>query len=106
MLRRRDQTDAWRRIPLLRNPRINLVARQLAALARLGALRHLDLQVLGVDQVLAGDAEPRRRDLFDGAPPRVAVRVSRVPGRILAALASVRLAADAVHRDGDRFVRL
>jgi hypothetical protein len=40
---------------------------QLAALAGLGALRHLDLDVVGVHEVLAGDAEAPRRDLLDRA---------------------------------------
>ena len=103
--RRRDQADARRRVADLRDPRIDLVAGQLAALARLGALRHLDLQIVGVDQVLAGHAEARRRHLLDGAAPRVAVRVGRVARRILAAFAGVRLAAEAVHRDRQRLVR-
>ena len=36
----------------------------------------------------------------------VAVRVGHEAGRILAALAGVRLAADPVHRDRERLVRL
>ena len=63
--RRRDQPDAGRRVADLRDPRIDLVAGQLPAFARLGALRHLDLQVVGVDQVLARDAEARRGHLLD-----------------------------------------
>ena len=59
--RRRDEPDARRRVPHLRDPRIDLVAGELAALAGLGALRHLDLEIVGVDQVLAGHAEARRR---------------------------------------------
>ena len=105
MRRRRDQADAGRRVSDLRDPRIDLVAGQLAAFAGLGALRHLDLQILGVDEVLARDAEARRRHLLDGAVPRVAVRIGHVPGRILAALAGVRLAAEPVHRDRQRLVR-
>ena len=69
MRRRRDQADAGRRVTHLRDPRIDLVARQLAAFAGLGALRHLDLQVVGVDQVFAGDAEAAGRDLLDRAAP-------------------------------------
>ena len=52
---------------------IDLVAGQLPALAGLGALRHLDLQLVGVDQVLAGHAEAARGHLLDRAAPRVAV---------------------------------
>ena len=50
--RRADQADARRRVPGLRHPRVDLVAGQLAALAGLGALRHLDLDVVGVGEVL------------------------------------------------------
>ena len=105
MRRRRNQSDVGRRVPRLRNPRIDLGTGQLTALARLGALRHLDLQVVGVDEVFARHAESSRRHLLDRAAARVAVRVGDVPLRILAALAGVRLAADPVHRDGQRLVR-
>ena len=105
MRRRRDQADAGRRVAHLRDPRIDLVAGQLPALAGLGALRHLDLQVVGVDQVFAGDAEAARRHLLDRAAPRVAVGIGHVARRILAALAGVRLGAHPVHRDGQRLVR-
>ena len=64
----RDQPDAGRGVPGLGDPRVDLVPGQLAALARLGALRHLDLQVVGVDQVLAGDAEPAAGHLLDRGP--------------------------------------
>ena len=71
----RDQADAGRGVPGLGDPRVDLVAGQLAALAGLGALRHLDLDVVGVDQVLAGDTEAARGDLLDRAAPEIAVGV-------------------------------
>src|SRR4029077_14974626 len=40
--RRRDQTDAWIRVPHLGDDGIDLVTGQLSALAGLGALRDLD----------------------------------------------------------------
>ena len=51
--RRRDELHAWRGIAEPRDVLIDLVSRQLAAFTRLGALRHLDLQFLGIDQVVA-----------------------------------------------------
>ena len=105
MRRRRDEADAGRRVPHLRDPGIHLVPGQLAALARLRALRHLDLQIGAVHQVLARDAEPRRRDLLDRAAPPVAVGVGHVARGIFAALAGVGLAAEPVHRDRQRLVR-
>ena len=52
MRRRRDESDAGRGVPRLRDPRIHLGAGQLAAFAGLRALRHLDLQFPRVDQVV------------------------------------------------------
>ena len=49
---------------------VDLVAGQLAALAGLGALGDLDLQLVGVDQVVHGDAEAAGGDLLDGAAPQ------------------------------------
>src|SRR6267378_1191705 len=90
----------------LGNPGIYLVAGELAALARLGALRHLDLQVVAVDEILARHAEARRRHLLDRAAAPVAVRIFLVARGILASLAGIRLAAQAVHGDRERLVRL
>src|SRR5579859_1374633 len=52
-----DQADTWCRVPRPRDPRVHLVPGQLTALARFGALGHLDLQVVSIDQVFGGDAE-------------------------------------------------
>src|SRR5262245_15861446 len=91
----------------LRDPGIDLAAGKLAAFARLGTLCHLDLQFFGVDQIVAGDAEPAGGDLLDGAILRVATLVRPdVPFGILAALAGVAPAADAIHADSKRLVRL
>src|SRR5439155_9577922 len=103
--RRRDQSHAWRGMPHLRDPWIYFVAGKLSALAWLRALGDLDLQLPGVDQVVAGDAEPGAGHLLDGGVLRVAVRFQLVPGRIFAAFAGVRLAADAVHGHGEHLVR-
>ena len=70
------------------------MAGELAALARLGALGDLDLQLVGAGQVLGGDAEAARGDLLDG---RVALGAD--PGRVLAPLAGVRPPADPVQRE-------
>ena len=100
--RRGDQPDARGAVPGLGDPRVDLVAGQLAALAGLGALRHLDLDVVGVGEVLRGDAEPTGRDLLDRAAPLGVVE----PVGVLAALTGVGLAAQPVHRDRERLVRL
>src|SRR5690606_11571024 len=79
---------------------------QLAALAGLGALRDLDLDLVGVRQVVRGHAEAARGDLLDGGAAPVAVGLAAVAARVLAALARVRAPADAVHRDRERLVGL
>src|SRR5205814_159493 len=76
-----------------------LVARQLAALAWLGALRHLDLELLGHRQVFGGHAEAGRGDLLDLVVGNVAVRQRQVVLGVLAALAGVTASADPIHRD-------
>src|SRR5262249_20276174 len=72
----------------------------------LGSLRDLDLQVIGADEVFARHAKPRRCHLFDRASTGIAVRIAPVARRVLAPLAAVRLAADAIHRDRKGLVRL
>ena len=74
---------------------------QLPALARLRALRHLDLELVGACQVVDVHAEAAGRDLLDLRTPVVAE-----PRRVLAAFTGVRAPADAVHRLRERLVRL
>ena len=93
-------------MPHLGDGRVNLVAGKLTALAGLGALHHLDLEHVGVDQIFRRHAEAARRHLLDGRTHGVAVGKRLEALRLLAALAGVRLAADAVHGDGDRGMRL
>src|SRR5579885_227287 len=105
MRRRRDEAHARSRVANLRDELIDLVAGQLSAFAGLGALRHLDLQLVGIDEVMAGDAEAGGCDLLDRAAPPVAVGIGREAGWVFAALAGVALAADPVHRDRKVLVR-
>src|SRR5262249_21158720 len=104
--RRRDQADPGGRVANLGDVLVHLVTGQLPAFSRLGALRDLDLQLVGVDEVIAGHAETAGGDLVDGAAAQVSVLVPDVTDGILPALARVRLAADAVHGDREVFVRL
>ena len=85
---------------------VDLVAGQLAALAGLRALGHLDLQLVGVDEVVDRHAEAPRGDLLDRRAAQVAVGVAAEAARVLAALARVRAPAEAVHRDRQRLVGL
>src|SRR5665213_3597898 len=104
--RRRDKADPRRRMADPGDGRVDLVAAQLAAFAGPGALRHLDLHHVGVDEVLGGDAKAARGNLLDRRAHRVAVGKRLVAVGFFAALAGVRLAAYPVHRNRQRRVRL
>ena len=100
MVRRgRDQAHAGGGVAGLGNPGVNLAAGQLAALAGLCALCHLDLNLTGGNQILAGHAKTGGCHLLDGA---VALGAKTVFG--FAAFAGVALAADAVHGNGHALV--
>jgi hypothetical protein len=98
--RRRDQADAGLGVAQPRDQRIDLAARQLAAFAGLGALRDLDLQHFGTDQVGRGHAEAAGGDLLD-----LAALLGAVARGVFAAFAGIAAPAEAVHRDRQRFVR-
>ena len=106
--RRRNQTDAGRRMACLGNRRIDLVAGKLTAFAGLGTLRHLDLDHVRIDQIFCGHAKAAGSHLLDGGALRVhgTVKHGREAIGFLAALTGVRLAADFVHRPGKRRVCL
>ena len=77
----------------------NLVPGQLTTLAGLGALRDLDLQNVGVNQVVRGYAKAPRCNLLDA---RVADAVET--RRVLATLPRVRVSTERVHRHGQGLV--
>ena len=106
MRRRRDEADAGRRIAHLGDGLVDLVAGELAAFAGLGALRHLDLHHVGIDEVFRRDAEAAGGHLLDRRAHRIAVGQRLEAVGFFAAFAGVRLAADPVHGDGERGVRL
>ena len=100
MRRRGDQAHARRGAANLRDPRVHLLAGQVAAFAGFRALGHLDLDLNGARQVTAGHAEAARCHLLDGAALAVAVGQRRLARRVLTALAGVAAPAQAVHGDG------
>ena len=73
----------------------------MSALARLCALRHLDLDLFRAAQIFTCDPEPSRSHLFDLA---VFLRPEALPE--LSALAGVGACADGIHRDRQRLVCL
>ena len=102
--RRADEAHAGRRVADPGDVVVHLAPRQFAALPRLRALDDLDLQFVGVGQVVDRDAEAAAGHLLDGRTLGVAVRQRDEALGVFAALAGVRLAADAVHGDGEALV--
>src|SRR5262249_26620071 len=84
---------------------VDFVTRQLTAFSWLGALSHLDLQLLGADQILAGDAEAAAGHLLDRAAAPIAVGIGVEPRGVFATFTGVALAADPVHGDGKGLMR-
>src|SRR5690606_7251131 len=101
MRRRRDQGHARYRVAQLGDQAVDLAAGQLAALPGLGALGHLDLQHFGVDQVFRGYTEATGGHLLD-----LRALDGAIAGRVFTALTGVGTATQAVHRLGQRLVRL
>mmetsp|Transcript_40259 Transcript_40259/g.88004 ORF Transcript_40259/g.88004 Transcript_40259/m.88004 type:complete len:314 (+) Transcript_40259:361-1302(+) len=66
--RRRDEANARGRVASRRNGSDDLVAREFSSFSRLGALRELDLQLVGIGHVLCGNAEAAGGDLLDLRP--------------------------------------
>ena len=97
----RDEADALGGAARVGNQLGHLITRELSALARFGALRHLDLYLVRIGQVLGGDAKAAGGHLLDGRAPAVGEAA-----RVLAPLARVGLAAERVHRERERLVRL
>ena len=101
MRRWRNQTYTGIGVAQAGNHLVDLMARQLATLAGLGALRDLDLQHLGIDQIVRCDAEAARGDLLD-----LRHFLGAVAHRVLTALAGIGPPTEAVHRRGQRLVGL
>src|SRR5947208_6322906 len=123
---RRNQLHSGSRVADLGDVVGDLAPGQLPALARLGSLRDLDLDLLGACEIFGGHPETPRGDLLDLGLEHVAFaqfdvardavrsearaqRLARLHRRValavLAALAGIRLPADAVHRHREGGVR-
>src|SRR6185295_2731799 len=83
----------------------NFMARELAAFAWLRTLRNFDLQLVCINQIIAGYSETSRRHLFYAAVARVAIRFRHVAFRVLASLACIASAAETIHGDREGLVR-
>src|SRR6266446_4876025 len=99
MRRGRNQRSPGGGMPDARNVLADLPRRQLAALTRLRALRHLDFELFGVYEVIGSDSKPSGGDLFDF------VRGSRLEAKlvgIFTAFARITPATELIHRQRQR----
>ena len=105
MRRRRNEADTGGGMAHAGDILVHLVAGQLPAFAGFRPLRHLDLQIVGIDEIFRRDAEAARGHLFDGGTHGIAIGQRFETIRFLPALARVGTAADTVHRNREIGVR-
>ena len=101
MRRRGDQGHARVAVTQPGDQFVHLAPGQLPAFARLGSLRDLDLQDLGVDQVLRRNAKPPGSHLLDLGGP-----VGPVTRRILAPFPRIGTGTQTVHGFRESLVRI
>src|SRR5258708_5279244 len=99
---RRNQRRARRGVPDARDVFADFLGGQLAALTGLRALRHLDFEFFGVDEIIRGDSKTSRGDLLDLVGRG---RLEAVGIGIFAAFAGIAPATKLVHRQRQRAVR-
>ena len=95
MRRRGDETDSGSRMSSSRDQLGNLLSRKLSSFSGLRTLRHLDLKLVGVGQVIARDSESTGGDLLDRASLSRIVRrgISSFSGVGFTALRDTRASA-------------
>ena len=106
MRRRTDESHTRRAVTDARDVVIDFAPGQFAAFAGLCALGNFDLQLVGVGEIPNGDAETARGNLLNRRAFGVAVGQRIEALGIFATFASVALAAEAIHRDGQALVGL
>ena len=106
MRRRRNKRNTRRRVTHARDFLIHLTAGKLATLTGLCPLRHLDLQLARIRQILRRHPETPGGNLLDSRARVVPILSNRVARGVLTALAAVTHSPDAVHGDSNHLVRL
>src|SRR5467141_2916499 len=102
MWRRRNQRGARRGVPDARDVFADFLGGQLSALTRLRALRHLDFEFFGVDEIIRRDSKTSRGDLLDLI---CRGRLEAIGVGIFAAFAGIAPTAKLIHRHCQRAVR-
>mmetsp|Transcript_5181 Transcript_5181/g.9443 ORF Transcript_5181/g.9443 Transcript_5181/m.9443 type:complete len:269 (-) Transcript_5181:1853-2659(-) len=92
MWRGTDKSHPGGCVSVLRNVLRDLEPWKLSALARLGPLSHLNLDLIAIGKVVACNTEPSRGDLLDARPPIVQKALG-----ILPSLASITTSPQRIH---------
>ena len=106
MWRWRNKRDSGDGITRLGNDLVHLEAGQLSAFTRFCTLRHLDLQLLCIDQIFRRNAETSRSNLLGLAAERHAVHLRVVTDIVFAALTRIASCSKTVHCQGKSLMRL
>ena len=106
MRRGRDQSHSGSGITGLGDNCADFMPGQLPAFPGLGALRDLDLEFVGIDQVIGSHPESSGSDLFYCAAEAVAVRQRNEPSGVFSSFACIGLSSHAIHGQSHGPVRL
>ena len=104
MRRWRNKSYARGRMSNFCNPWVDLVTRKLTAFARLCALRHFDLYIIGINEVFTCDSETARSNLFDCRSLGIPIRQCDVARWIFSTLSRIGFRSQSVHRNRQSFV--
>ena len=102
---RRNQRDSRYRVTSACNDFIDLETRQLTTLARLGTLSNLDLNFVGINEILGSYTKTTRSHLLDCASCACAILARCKTSGILAAFTGITASTNFVHSNGNRFMR-
>lgn len=100
-----NQSNTRSRVTSMSDGTNDLMTRQFTTLTRLRTLGHLNLQLIGISQIVRCNTETTRRNLLDGRPHSVTVFHSLATLGIFTTLTRVRLATKTIHCNGQSRVR-
>ena len=104
MRRRRNQADSRCGVSGSGYPRVYLSGWQVSAFSRLRTLGHLNLNLLGADQIAAGHAETSAGHLLNGRTPVPVTSCGIQTFLAFSALTGVGFAVKHIHSQGQGFV--
>jgi hypothetical protein len=104
--RRTNEADTRSGVTGLSDRARDLVAGKLTTLTRLSTLSHLDLELIGISEVVGGNTETSRSNLLDSGAHSITVLHAQATLGIFTTFTSVGLATQTVHGDSKGRVRL